>query len=82
MAGSFLELVGNSDEAIASYEHALRANPRSITAMIAISGILRHQEQFHKAVDFIQNILKLDPSNGEIWGSLGMEFAIAQNGYS
>jgi general transcriptional corepressor CYC8 len=41
--------------------------------MSAISGILRHQEQFHKAVDFIQNILKLDPSNGEIWGSLGRQ---------
>lgn len=39
--------------------------------MTAIAGILRHQEQFPKAVDFIQNILKLDPSNGEVWGSLG-----------
>jgi glucose repression mediator protein len=41
--------------------------------MTAIAGILRHQEQFPKAVDFIQNILKLDPSNGEIWGSLGRQ---------
>ncbi|OBT46529.1 hypothetical protein VE00_01768 [Pseudogymnoascus sp. WSF 3629] len=69
--GSFLELVNSSDEAIIAYEHALRANPHSIVAMTAIAGILRHQEQFPKAVDFIQNILKLDPSNGEIWGSLG-----------
>ena len=63
--------MGNSEEAIASYEHALRHNPRSIPAMSAISGILRHQEQFHKAVDYINNILKLDPNNGDIWGSLG-----------
>ncbi|OBT49924.1 hypothetical protein VE04_08801 [Pseudogymnoascus sp. 24MN13] len=61
--GSFLELVNSSDEAIVAYEHALRANPHSIAATTA--------EQFPKAVDFIQNILKLDPSNGEIWGSLG-----------
>jgi tetratricopeptide (TPR) repeat protein len=70
--GSFLELLGSSDEAITAYDRALHANPRSIPAMSAISGILRHQEQFPKAVDYIQNILKLDPSNGEIWGSLGM----------
>jgi glucose repression mediator protein len=47
--------------------------------MSAISGILRHQEQFHKAVDFIQNILKLDPSNGEIWGSLGRQSIFAHS---
>jgi tetratricopeptide (TPR) repeat protein len=54
-----------------SYEHALRANPRSIPAMNAISCILRTQEQFHKAVEYLQNILKLDGNNGDVWGSLG-----------
>jgi glucose repression mediator protein len=65
-------LIGNHDEAINSYEHALRANPQSIPAMVAISGIMRQQEQYHKAVDYLQSILKLDATNGEIWGSLGM----------
>jgi glucose repression mediator protein len=64
-------MLGNLDEAINSYEHALRANSRSIPAMNAISAILRTQEQFHKAVDYLNNILKLDPSNGDVWGSLG-----------
>ncbi len=66
-----MELISSNDEAIGAYEHALRANPRSIPAMNAISSILRSQEQFHKAVDYLQNILKLDPNNGEVWGSLG-----------
>jgi glucose repression mediator protein len=69
--GSLAELLGNLDEAMASYEHALRANPRSIPAMNAISCILRTQEQFHKAVEYLQNILKLDGNNGDVWGSLG-----------
>lgn len=56
---------------MAAYEHALRANPRSIPAMNSMSGILRNQEQFHKAVEYLQNILKLEPNNGEVWGSLG-----------
>jgi general transcriptional corepressor CYC8 len=54
-----------------AYEHALRSNPRSIPAMNAISGILRAQEQFHKAVEYLQSILKLDGNNGDVWGSLG-----------
>jgi general transcriptional corepressor CYC8 len=71
LSGSFLEMIGSLDDAIQSYEHALRANQRSIQAMNAISAILRTQEQFHKAVDYLNNILKLDPNNGDVWGSLG-----------
>lgn len=66
------ELLGNLDEAMIAYEHALRQNPRSIPAMSAISSILRGQEKFSQAVDYITSILKLDPNNGDIWGSLGM----------
>lgn len=71
MLGSFQEMVGSLDEAIQSYEQALRNNSRSIAAMNAISAILRTQEQFHKAVEYLNNILKLDPNNGDVWGSLG-----------
>jgi len=39
--------------------------------MNAISSILRTQEQFSKAVEYLQNILKLDTNNGDVWGSLG-----------
>ena len=39
--------------------------------MNAISCILRTQEHFHKAVEYLQNILKLDGNNGDVWGSLG-----------
>lgn len=64
--------MGNLDEGIVAYEHALRSNPRSVPAMNAISCILRTQEQFHKAVDYLQNILKIQGDNGDVWGSLGM----------
>lgn len=40
--------------------------------MNAISLILRTREEFHKAVEFLQAILKIDERNGEVWGSLGM----------
>lgn len=70
--GSFSELLGNLDEAMLAYEHALNANPNSIPAMNAISLILRTREDFHKAVEYLQAILKIDANNGEVWGSLGI----------
>ncbi len=70
--GSFSELLGNLDDAMAAYERALHANPQSVPAMTAISLILRTREEFHKAVEYLQGILKIDNTNGDVWGSLGM----------
>ena len=59
------------DEATESYEHALRINPNSVPAMVAISCILRSKDQFPQAVDYLQQILRIDAANGETWSSLG-----------
>lgn len=40
--------------------------------MQAISQILRAKDQFGVAIDYLRTILKIDTSNGEVWGSLGM----------
>lgn len=69
--GSLTELMGDLDGAMSAYEQALRHNQWSIPAMNAISSILRTREQFPKAIEYLQNILKLDPQSGETWGSLG-----------
>lgn len=64
--------MGDLEGAMNAYEQALRHNQWSIPAMNAISCILRTKEQFPKAIEYLQNILKLDTSSGETWGSLGM----------
>lgn len=69
--GGLTELMGDLEGAMNAYEQALRHNQWSIPAMNAISCILRTKEQFAKAVEYLQNILKLDPTSGETWGSLG-----------
>ncbi|PYH91677.1 TPR-like protein [Aspergillus ellipticus CBS 707.79] len=69
--GSLTELMGELDGALNAYEQALRHNQWSIPAMNAISCILRTKEQYPKAIEYLQNILKLDPTSGETWGSLG-----------
>lgn len=63
--------MGDLDGAMSAYEQALRHNQYSIQAMNAISLILRTKENFPRAVEYLQNILKLDGNNGEVWGSLG-----------
>ncbi len=63
--------MGDLDGALQAYEHALRHNQWSVQAMTGIATILRTREQFAKAVEYLQNILKIDANNGEIWGSLG-----------
>ena len=63
--------MGIAEEAITAYEQALRINPNAVTAMNAISVVLRAREEFPKAAEFLQAALKLDPNNGEAWGSLG-----------
>ena len=72
MVGNLTELMGDLDGAIVAYEQALRHNQFSIPAMNAISCILRTKENFPKAVEYLQAIVKLEANNGEVWGSLGM----------
>ena len=71
VAGNLAEAMGMAEEAISAYEQALRINPNAVTAMNAISVVLRAREEFPKAAEFLQAALKLDPNNGEAWGSLG-----------
>ncbi|KAJ0422744.1 hypothetical protein BJY00DRAFT_300033 [Aspergillus carlsbadensis] len=77
--GSMTELLGDLDGAMSAYEQALRHNQWSVAAMNAISCILRTREQFPKAVEYLQNILKLDPGSGETWGSLGHCYLMMDN---
>ena len=71
LSGSVLELQGDLDGAIQAYERAIRHNSWSVTAMQAISTILRAKDQFGMAIDYLRTILKIDSANGEVWGSLG-----------
>ncbi|KAL3474371.1 hypothetical protein BJX99DRAFT_231729 [Aspergillus californicus] len=77
--GNLTEMLGDLDGAMAAFEQAQRHNQWSIPAMNAISCILRTKEQFPKAIEYLQSILKLDPSNGETWGSLGHCYLMMDN---
>ena len=72
LLGNLSEMMGDLDSAVQSYESAIRHNRYCITAMNQISAIYRTKENFPKAVEYLQEILKLDPNNGEVMGSLGV----------
>lgn len=40
--------------------------------MNSMSSVLRTREDFPKAAEYLNAILKLDERNGEAWGCLGM----------
>lgn len=70
--GSLSELQGDLDGAIAAYEHAIQHNAWSIPAMSAIAAIFRNRDQYGLSIEYLRTILKLDGSNGDVWGQLGM----------
>lgn len=69
--GNLAEVMGDLDNATAAYERAMGHNAWSVPAMLAISCILRSKDQFTAAVEYLRQILKVEPTNGEVWSSLG-----------
>ena len=65
-------MMSNFNEAIMSFENALRHNPQSVRALMAIGSVLRTREDFPKAAEYYNQLLKIDNNNGEAWGGLGM----------
>jgi glucose repression mediator protein len=59
-------------QAMECYQNALRHNRNSIEALRAVASILRAEDKYEQAVEFIRNILALNPADGESWSSLGM----------
>ncbi|KAF1851862.1 TPR-like protein [Cucurbitaria berberidis CBS 394.84] len=69
--GSLSEQLQDYDGAMQCYEQALKYNQWSVPAMQGIACILRTKDAFPAAVEYLRTILKVDPANGDVWGSLG-----------
>ena len=51
---------------------ALHFNRNSLDALGAIASVLRAEDKYPEAAEYINNILALQPNDGESWSSLGM----------
>ena len=61
--GNLSEVMGELDGATQAYERAMNFNQWSVQAMLAISCILRSKDQFTSAVEYLRQILKVEPSS-------------------
>lgn len=61
------------------YEQALKFNQWSVPAMQGIACILRTKDAFPAAVEYLRTILKVDPANGDVWGSLGKHSSLSSS---
>lgn len=71
MSATFAQSLGRVDEAVQSYEQALRHDTWSVPALTGIADILRDRDQFQLAIDYLRTALKVEQGNGEIWSHLG-----------
>ncbi|KAJ3334870.1 hypothetical protein HDU91_002483 [Kappamyces sp. JEL0680] len=71
VAGQVSENMNDFDRAVSAYENALRHNPYAEQTLTLAATLCRSLEKYGKAAEYFQRILKLNESNGEIWGALG-----------
>ncbi len=58
------------DVAAAKYKEALAMRPRSPEALSGLAGLLIKQQQYGEAADVYQDLLKIEPQNGDAWRGL------------
>lgn len=74
--------MAHNAQALDCYESALRHNKTSIEALRSVASILRAEDKYENAVDYIRMILQLSPSDGESWSSLGRDGRRFENGHT
>lgn len=70
--GNLYEQLNDFEEAFHCFTQAVRHHQWSIPGLIGLAGVLKNREEFPAATENYTTILKIDSSNGEAWGSLGM----------
>ena len=58
-------------KAVDAYEHVLQQDDRNVPALLQLASISRMQERFGDAVVYLNRILTIDGSSGEVHGAIG-----------
>lgn len=67
----------NNETALFAFERALNFNQWSVPALTAIAKILKAEDKFAEAVEYIHRSLKIDSTNGASWSELGTIFSLS-----
>lgn len=72
LLGRTAELMDNKPLAIEAYQRTLYYNKDSVDALRCIASVLRADDKYEEAVEYIKTLLALNPNDGESHSSLGM----------
>ena len=72
--GVLSESLMDLDKALYAYENVLRYNESNVKAIHRIVTIFRTQGRHPQAIESLLRLLRIKPTNGEIWASLGHSY--------
>src|SRR3989338_8224537 len=72
--GGLSESLKDLDRAIFAYENVLRYNESNVKALHQITAIYRTLNRHSQAIVYFLRLLRIDPTNGKIWASLGHSY--------
>ncbi|KAL9086659.1 MAG: hypothetical protein Q9159_004068 [Coniocarpon cinnabarinum] len=70
-SGHAAEHMKNHEMAFQAYERALHYNDVSVDALQSVANVLRAEDKYAEAAQYLDTIIKMDSANGEAWSSLG-----------
>lgn len=63
--------MAHNPQALEAYKRAHSHDKQNVDALRCIASILRTEDQYESAIEYIRQILQLCPTDGESWSSLG-----------
>jgi len=74
---------GQLDQAQKSFEQAVQADPKSVSAHMKLAGLQLSRQEFKACIDTYQRTIALDANNALAWLGLGFAYLhTGQNGLS
>ena len=71
--GNVLAMQGSYDEAIRSFDEAIRLDPNNAVIWSNKGNVLSLQGNYNESVNAFDEAIRLDPNNAETWNNKGMD---------
>ncbi|MCK4721230.1 tetratricopeptide repeat protein [bacterium] len=70
--GGLLMMQGRFEEAITSYDRAIKINPRDVSAWSGKALVLMELDRFGEVIACDDRVLEIDPRYAEVWSQKGV----------